>query len=426
MLRIAVLAVALMCVSAKFGPSPVDNFSGFVTVNRTRHLFYWFFESQNDPANSPFLLWMTGGPGCSGLIALFFENGPYQVMPNLDLTLNPYSWNQKANVLWIDQPVGAGFSYDTSIVDPGVLTEHQMAENMFEFFQHWFTQFPKYANMPFFIAAESYGGHYAPALAHYIAKHNSQSFRINLQGVMIGNGLVDPVVQYTQYAPFARDHKLVSKVALDIMFAGIPLCVDLIKKCAQNATGIADCMEAYIECNYAEMIPIQLAGWNVYDVRTKCTGGPLCYNFTAIEKFLALESTKEGLGVPKGVFWKECNREVDLKLVFAGDWMLNLDVDIPLLLSNNIPVLVYSGDQDFICNWYGGYHWSLAMDWPGKAGFNAAQNTTWVINGNSTGMYRTYDKFSFLRVFEAGHMVPHDQPATALAMLNNFLAGNWP
>ena len=80
-----------------------------MTVNNTRNLFYWFFESRGDPATDPLILWMTGGPGCSGMLALMVENGPYKVTSDGELSLNPYSWNEKANILFIDQPVGTGF-----------------------------------------------------------------------------------------------------------------------------------------------------------------------------------------------------------------------------------------------------------------------------------------------------------------------------
>eukprot|EP00756_Hemistasia_phaeocysticola_P018278 Hpha_TRINITY_DN15584_c1_g1::TRINITY_DN15584_c1_g1_i1::g.107419::m.107419 len=176
------------------GPETVTNFAGYVAVNQTRNLFYWFFESRNDPTNDPFVLWMTGGPGCSGQLALFVENGPYKVDSDQKVTLNPYSWNSKANILYIDQPVGTGFSYDSSSTDLGVTNEAEMAMNMWEFFQGWFKAFPKYASNRFFIAGESYGGHYVPALAHMIQRQNQAKagLEIKLSGILIGDGLVDP------------------------------------------------------------------------------------------------------------------------------------------------------------------------------------------------------------------------------------------
>jgi len=72
---------------------------------------------------------MTGGPGCSGMLALFEENGPYKVDSTGTLSLNPNSWNSNANVIWIDQPVGSGFSYSDSSLDV-VTSEDEMAADV--------------------------------------------------------------------------------------------------------------------------------------------------------------------------------------------------------------------------------------------------------------------------------------------------------
>jgi len=54
---------------------------------------------------------LTGGPGCSSVLALFTENGPFNVTDNLTLVTNPYSWNTNSNLLFVDQPVGTGYSH---------------------------------------------------------------------------------------------------------------------------------------------------------------------------------------------------------------------------------------------------------------------------------------------------------------------------
>merc|ERR1712130_825372 len=101
-----------------------------------------------------------------------------------------------ANVLWIDQPVGTGFSYSNSHIEH-VVTEKAMAENMYEFFQKFMEQFPKYAKLDFFIMGESYAGHYIPSFAHRVYQGNSNGtgIHINLKAIGIGNGLVDPELQ---------------------------------------------------------------------------------------------------------------------------------------------------------------------------------------------------------------------------------------
>jgi cathepsin A (carboxypeptidase C) len=101
---------------------------------------------------------------------------------------------------------------------------------------------------------------------------------------------------------------------------------------------------------------------------------------------------------------------------------------IPDQLAAGIKVLMYAGDQDYICNWLGNQAWTLALDWPHHDDFNTAPMANWTTpEANTTiGQMRTSNGFSFLRVYDAGHMVPRDQPQNALAMLNAFISDSFP
>merc|ERR1712060_447117 len=87
--------------------------SGLVSIDsHDDDIFYWVFQSRNEPSTDPLVLWLTGGPGCASEVALFYENGPYKFTSATDNTLksNPNSWNTFANLLYVDQPIGTGFS----------------------------------------------------------------------------------------------------------------------------------------------------------------------------------------------------------------------------------------------------------------------------------------------------------------------------
>src|SRR4051812_6645689 len=64
--------------------------------------------------------------------------------------------------------------------------------------------------------------------------------------------------------------------------------------------------------------------------------------------------------------------------------------------------------------------WVKELKWSGKTGFNAADVKPWLTQGDSlhSGDVRTYKEFTFLRIFEAGHMVPYDQPRPSLDFFN--------
>jgi len=173
--------------------------SGYIKLPHKKdgNYFYWFFESRSDPVTDPLVLWLTGGPGGSSMMALLTENGPCTVGDNLTTINNPYSWTSNANVIWLDQPIGVGFSYgEPTDYDH---TEDDVAHNIFAFLQLWLEKHPKFKNHPFFVTGESYAGHYIPVVAHYIMEQQSKAEKdnvhINLQGIAMGNGLTNPIIQ---------------------------------------------------------------------------------------------------------------------------------------------------------------------------------------------------------------------------------------
>ncbi|RLN14286.1 hypothetical protein BBO99_00002871 [Phytophthora kernoviae] len=368
--------------------------SGYFKIDgsKSKNYFYWFFESRGSPSTDPVIIWLTGGPGCSSILALLQENGPCSVNDDLSLKRNPYSWNERANVMWIDQPVGVGFSYgDVSEYDT---TEKEVGDDMFHFLQEFFQARPEYQKQPFYVFGESYAGHYVPAIAHRIFTGNQQKegpVHINLQGFGIGNGLTDPEVQYKYYPDMAYNNtygvKAVSYPVYMAMKAAVTPCVAMISGCQNNK---AACLAAQAFCNAALVAPYSVSGLNVYDVRSKCEHPPMCYDFSHVEKFLRLESTIQKLHL------------------------------VPPMLEAGIRGLVYAGDADFIVNWMGCKAWTLELPWSKHEEFAAAEDKDWIVDGKKAGKMRQVGPFTFQQVYEAGHMVPLDQPKNALELLKSF------
>jgi len=119
--------------------------SGVIDLNQNGgdDMFYWWFESRNSPKDDPLVLWLTGGPGCASEIALFYENGPYQFNEDgKTLKSNPHAWNNNANLLYVDQPIGTGFSKAGSITDLDT-NEDEIAETMATFMINFLEKFPQ-------------------------------------------------------------------------------------------------------------------------------------------------------------------------------------------------------------------------------------------------------------------------------------------
>jgi len=97
--------------------------------------------------------------------------------------------------------------------------------------------------------------------------------------------------------------------------------------------------------------------------------------------------------------------------------MTNLADKMSNILEHGVHVLVYSGDKDFVCNWRGGEAWTNAVQWSKQDDFNKVEYKDWIVDGKAAGALKSVDNFKFLRVYDAGHMVPMDQPKVALSML---------
>ena len=406
---------------------PVKQYSGYysLTTGLDKHYFYWFFESRRSPATDPLILWMTGGPGCSSEVALFGENGPCSVNANGTGTIhNPHSWNSRANLLYIDQPAGTGFSY-------GVGMDHNekgVSADMYDFMQQFLKAHPKYASLPFYAFGESYAGHYVPAVTHKIWQNNRAlppgAIHINLVGTAVGNGLTDPSIQYNYYPQMAvstNHHKpAVSPATHALMELATVPCAAAIKACQTSAEA---CIYATDVCNIGLLIPYTLTGMNPYDMRVKCAVPPLCYDFSNVATYLARPDVVAALGANPKHKWSDCNRAVAMEFELAGDWMHDYEQMIPDQLAAGIKVLIYAGDQDYICNWLGNRAWTRALEWAHKAEFNAAAAKNWTVGGAAAGTAQSAANFTFLRVYDAGHMVPRDQPAVALSMVDDFIGG---
>ncbi|XP_074588342.1 serine carboxypeptidase 3-like [Curcuma longa] len=311
-------------------------------------MFYLFFESRHHK-DDPVVIWLTGGPGCSSELAIFYENGPFSVAKNMSLVWNDFGWDKVSNLLYVDQPTGTGFSYTTDKRDIRH-DEAGVSNDLYDFLQVFFKEHPEYVNNDFYITGESYAGHYIPALASRIHRGNkaSEGIHINLKGFAIGNGLTDPEIQYKAYTDYALDNGLIHKSDYDRINKIYPACQLAIKLC--GTSGTTSCLASYVVCNSIFNSIMKLIGQvNYYDIRKQCEGS-LCYDFSNMEKFLNEKSVRDALGVGD-IEFVSCSTTVYQAMM--TDWMRNLEVGIPALLEDGIKLLVYAGEYDLICNWLG-------------------------------------------------------------------------
>ncbi|KAH5700425.1 carboxypeptidase [Parastagonospora nodorum] len=423
-------------------------YTGWLDVGN-KHIFFWYFESQNKPSEDPLLLWLTGGPGGSGFIGMLQENGPCLINKNANGTVhNEYGWSKNANIIYVDQPAGVGFSYvDKDIPLPS--NSFTAAEDMHHFLQLFTTDiFPDLKGRDFHITGESYAGHYVPTLGAQIVSQNllyPKRPQVNLQSIFVGNGYVSPLDTAFGYwetlcstTPGVKA-PIFNHTRCDIMATHLPRCMNLAKVCynhpdveiCQAASKI--CWEGVIE-HYDGESGGAPGGRNRFDITRPCeVGGDLCYpEIGRINEYLNLPWVYEALGVPKAVGnYSVYSYAIAEAFDMTNDGAVSTQPQVLYLLDAGIDVLFYQGNLDLACNTAGNLNWANSMQWKGQPAFVAQSKRSWGFeDGQEVGWFKEVKvktasgretTFAMGTVDGAGHLVPFDKPEEALYLTEKWL-----
>ncbi|KAI9998970.1 hypothetical protein PInf_003634 [Phytophthora infestans] len=363
------------------------------------HYFFWYFEARRNPDTAPLVLWLTGGPGGSSVLALLTENGPCRVRPDLSTETNPYSWTNEANVVWLDQPTNVGFSYGPDPKDADD-NEDNVAENIYWFLQGFLERHPELQGRDFFISGESFGGDF---------------------------NLANPVIQNPHFIDMATNAYNISFVdpdELPKLIAQADICGHMMKAC-QSQPSLCWDAAGYCQDNLESVF--MAAKRNPYDIRQPCATSDtdviqcISKDIELITPYLNSPNLRRFLHVDDRVGdWQMCNLDVNSAFAKSSDVMMSTSAFVGDLLDAGVRVLIYAGDADLECNWSGNLAWLHALEWKGSASFNATEARDLVVDDETVGSVISNEELTFVRVFNAGHMVPQDQPAVALDIINNF------
>ncbi|CAH2061420.1 unnamed protein product [Thlaspi arvense] len=400
------------------GPLPFELETGYIGVGDEDQLqmFYYFIKSENNPQEDPLLLWLTGGPTCSSLFALLFENGPLALkfevyngsIPSLISTT--YSWTKMANIIFLDQPVGAGFSYSrTPLVD--IISDTGEVKILYEFLQKWLSKHPQFFSNPFYVTGDSYSGKIVPPLVQEISKGNYICCKplINLQGYILGNPITDIEFERNYNIPHAHGMALISDELYESMK----------RICKGNYFGNTECLrltEVYQKCTN-KLNPYHI----LLPVCDQTSPNCFLYNYFLLSKWANDERVREALHVHNGSIgeWRRCNYDV---IPYNTD----IQSTVPYHMNNSINglrSLIFSGDHDtvvpFISTqaWIRSLNYSIIDDW-----------RPWMINNQIAGYTRTYaNKMTFATVkaslLGGGHTAEY-KPNETFVMFQRWISGH--
>uniref|UniRef100_A0ACD5YXR1 Uncharacterized protein n=1 Tax=Avena sativa TaxID=4498 RepID=A0ACD5YXR1_AVESA len=419
----------------------VSHFSGYITVDqhRGRALFYWFFEAQKLPSQKPLLLWLNGGPGCSSVgYGAASELGPLLINGNgTGLEFNKFAWNKEANLLFLESPVGVGFSYTNTSSDLDKLDDHVVAEDTYTFLVNWFKRFPQYKNHELYISGESYAGHYVPQIAEVVYernKHLETNQHINLKGFIVGNAETNDYYDYKGQVEFAWSHSVIS----DQLYERVNNVCDFrlsswTKECRHvMATVYAQYDKIDIYNVYAPKCNTQESGLfstsdSTPEMNTKkrltrvrmYSGYDPCYS-TYVEDYMNRMDVQKSLhanisGWIKDRRWSLCSYSI-----FDNYHDLVFSV-LPIyskLVKAGLRIWVYSGDVDGRVPFIGSRYCVEALGLPVKSHWQP-----WYLNNQVAGRFVEYEGLTMATVRGAGHAVPQDKPAESLVVISSFLSG---
>ncbi|KAH8920538.1 alpha/beta-hydrolase [Atractiella rhizophila] len=420
-------------------PTKAKQWAGYldVSANNSHHMFFWYFESERDPENDPLVIWFAGGPGTSGLLSVFGGTGPCLFNEHGNGTFpNPYSWNNVANLIIVDQPVGVGFSYFDEGAEP-VSDSFRAGKDIYAFLQLFYKRFPSKWNVPLTLAGGSYGGAYVPTFAHVIFEENQKKSTsiwkdelvyVPMETLAIGNGLSNFGVQLPLTPEWACDvHGLFDEQECAIMKRSAPICAAAFKNCLDFDFDKAACFPAAEYCQSTMLGPAMSKNISVYDITEKCAPEECFISaFNPLIKYLNSPETRKKLKlVPDSIKWEPVSYELSERFVLAGDeFYPHSDLLAPLVTSG-IRVIAYIGDWDMICHWLGNLRWMLDLPTPFQSEFAVAEDEKIFFQDKLKATIRTAGQgagnFAFVRIFEAGHGIVGYQPAFTVWMLENWL-----
>ena len=444
-----------------------DIYSGYLdTLIDGNKLFYVYYPSQSEnPSKDPVILWLNGGPGCSSLFGMLNEVGPV-VTDHFSgvFKYNNYSWNMNANLVFIEQPAGVGFSIAKNISHEWNDVEN--AKNLYEGVKDFYRTFEELNGREFYITGESYAGVFIPHLATEILQDTS-SDKINLKGFLVGNPSTDFQFDYVRsLVEFGFYRGLVS----------IETYMKYLKNCQHRPDELLPDKDiwgdknnfteyATSKCNEArDQVANSFNGNELYGIYRICPfediepDNPLylnrklsmknvimknikkllknnnnisnkylepeheiwpynCKDDLTLDIFLNSNSTKEKLNVANiSTVWTECaelNYNTTDSRHLYGSTLKNL---------KNFTMWMFSGTEDGVVSTIG------TLRCINELGFKVEKEwTNWKYNGQIAGYVQKYEEgLAFVTIKGAGHMSPQDKRAETKFLLDSFLKGILP
>ncbi|KAG8899253.1 Cell death protease, partial [Tulasnella sp. 408] len=335
------------------------------------HAYFVLLKARRTADRERLIIWFNGGPGCSSFDGLMMEVGPWRMDGKGGLKRVEGGWDEYAHVLYLDQPPGTGFSYTST--DNYLHELDQMAAHVNAFLINFYKVFPELQTVDTYLAGESFAGQYIPYIADAILKTTLLS--MPLKGLAIGNGWIDGRHQYPAYYDFALKSGIVkqgsqvekqARQALEVCKQALSQPRDFIPVNYDEC----DSVMGSVSSGLIQTVNGKKMCLNVYDVRLS-DEYPACGmnwppDLAGVTEYLRRKDVITALhATDKAEAWTECQSGV-----FSNLNCKNSPASVTLLpsLLDKVPIMLFAGDQDFICNYVGIEAIIADLEWKGSIG----------------------------------------------------------
>jgi carboxypeptidase D len=334
----------------------------------------------------------------------------------------------------VDQPAGTGFSF----TDEYITDLDQVAWYFLKFMEEYYKLFPAEADNEIYFAGESYAGQYIPYIADAILQRNKRlgegDKKYDLKGILIGNGWVSPNQQSLSYLPFFMDRGLIesSHPRWNHLLSKHEQCQKIVNKIDGHFTD-GEVHPFEVNSAVCESILTDLLNYsqdmqgdehqrciNMYDYTLR-DSYPSCgmnwpFELKYVSPFLGKQDVMHDLNLIDLKQWHECSGRVGRKFQARNSLP---SVHLLPRISEEIPIILFNGANDIICNSDGVLSYLDKLEWGGSLGFNnKSDEINWVYDGESVGYIITERNISFINIYNSSHMVPYDLPDISRALMD--------
>ncbi|XP_050031924.1 probable serine carboxypeptidase CPVL [Dermacentor andersoni] len=396
--------------------------SGYITIDRWKksNLFFLHIRALKNPDAYPLLLWLQGGPGLSSLFGEFLEIGPLGIDDNGHLFLRRNSLQRHVNVVYLDQPPGAGYSF-TKLSLGYANNLDDVASGVLKFLDQFLMMFPEYKNRTFYVGGESYGARFSVGVSHAIHAGKEPHVPLHLRGVILGAGFLGHLMKVADSSEFLYEMSLITKKGRKSLAENF---ADMRRRARTLIGKLAALLRLRKTIFTSEKKPTLFQRLTGFNNQASALYSEKPLNMLKYEKYVQSDEFKRAVHIGRDVEFMKAEGRVSTSL--KNDYLTDISTEIEDLLQS-YKVLFYTGQMDtlFPSRNLQEYFWSL--NWTGAEEFRKAQPLHWKAYPTChsvSGLLVRVGRMTDVVIFRAGHYTAVDEPEVANRMMLNFIEDN--